>query len=388
MVLLSAILLSVAYQSDFEVPFKFGDNAIILDAVVNGHPLSLMLDTGFGGSVVANDALNLGEPDGKVSLRDFVGEYTAKSVHIKSLTLAGHAVELPEPEAVEQPVAHLTAVYDTHTDGILGIQALEDYVTEINFEHQKLIFHPKNFDISTRTPDNAKTFMDRLLPLGANSIELAASTSDGKKLHLALDTGNSFYVTINRDVLERIGLWQPNQSPKFMTEAMIASGLVSNWNKKMQEMTIFGVSVPTSYWDVINLPSSDAEGDGTVGIDFLKNFNIIVDYNRRKVWFENFTGKVANDPRGEAGLVAEGDKDTGKVRIVYLTPEGPAAQAGIEKGDVILEIDGVEASPNWTIRQILAKLNGAPGSKVNLAISHAGYLKRYELVRQGLYNLH
>lgn len=386
MVLISAILLAAASQSDFEVPFKFGDNAIILDAVVNGHPLSLMLDTGFGGSVVANDALNLGEPDGSVSLRDFVGQYTAKSVRIKSFALGGHPIELPEPQAIEQPVAHLTAVYDTHTDGILGLQALEDYVTEINFEHQKLIFHPKSFDISMRKPDNAKTFMDRLLPLGANSIEMAALTPDGKKLHLALDTGNAFYVTINRDVLERIGLWSPNQSPKYMNEAMIASGLVNNWNKKMEGMTIFGVPVQTSYWDVINLPSSDAEGDGTVGIDFLKNFNITVDYDRRKVWFENFTGKVANDPRGEAGIIAEGDKETGRVRVVYLTPDGPAVQAGIEKGDVILEIDGVEASPNWTIRQILARLNGAPGTKVNLAISHGGYLKRYELVRQGLYN--
>jgi predicted aspartyl protease len=378
--------LAAASQSAFEVPFRLGDNAIILDAVVNGHALSLMFDSGFGGSVVANDNLNLGEADGTMNLRDFVGQYTAKTVRINSFTLGGHPIELSEPQAIEQPVAHLTAAFDTHTDGILGLQAIENYVTEINFEHQKIIFHPQTYDISTRAPDNTRTFMDRLLPLGANSLEMSASTSEGKKLHLALDTGNSFYATINRDVIERIGLWSPSQNPKYMSEAMIASGLVHNWNKKMDGMTIFGVNVPTSYWDVINLPSSDAEGDGTVGVEFLKNFNITVDYNRRKVWLENFTGKVANDPRGETGILAEGNKQTGQVDIVFLTPDGPAEKAGIEKSDKILEIDGVEASPNWTIRQLTAKLDGVPGTKIQLAISHGGFLKRYELVRQGLYN--
>jgi len=386
MLLIPTLVLIMRAQLGFEVPFRFGDNAIILDATVNGHQLSLMFDSGFGGAVVASDLLNIGEPDGTQTMRDFVGQYSAKTVRIRSLKLAGNEIELAEPEAVEAPAAHLTAAYNTHTDGILGLQAIENYVTEINFQAKKMIFHPKSFDVTNRTPDGKTTFMSRMLPLGADSVELGAATSDGKKMILALDTGNSFYVTINRDVLERLALWAPGKSPKFMTQAMIASGPVGNWIKKMENLTVFGVPVLTSYWNVIDLPSSDAQGDGTVGIEFLKNFNITIDYDRRRVWFENFTGQVQNEPEGDTGIVAFGSKSTDAVDIVFVTPESPADKAGIKRGDRILEIDGAEASPLWTTRQISARLMGTPGTKVRLAISSSGSLKRFELDRVALFN--
>src|SRR5437773_2611322 len=65
---------------------------------------------------------------------------------------------------------------------------------------------------------------------------------------------------------------------------------------------IFGVPVKGSIWDVIDLPSSSVEDDGTVGYGFLKNFNIVIDFERRYVWLENFTGKVADEPKAEPGI--------------------------------------------------------------------------------------
>jgi hypothetical protein len=386
MIFPSVLILAAFTQTSFEVPFRLGDGAIVLDATVNGRDLSLMFDSGFGGSVVANDNLNIGEADGTQTMRDFVGEYSAKTVRIKSFELAGHAVELGEPEAVEQPAAHLTSAYNTHTDGILGLQAIENYVTEINFQEKKLIFHPKSFDITGRTPDNKRTFMENMLPIGANSVELTAHTTDGQRLQLALDTGNSFYATINRDVLERLSLWKTTMTPKYVTQAAIASGPVDTWLKKMDGMTIFGVPVATSYWEVINLPSSDAQGDGTVGIEFLKNFNITIDYNRREVWLENFTGKATNDADGETGILARASKASGDLVVVSVILDSPADKAGIKKGDHILEVDSVEASPSWTMRQIAAKLEGAPGTKVQLAVSHLGVLTHYSLDRAALFN--
>jgi hypothetical protein len=51
-------------------------------------------------------------------------------------------------EAIMQPVAHMSQSYGAHTDGIMGLGAVIDYVTEINFEHSKFIFHPKSLDIT------------------------------------------------------------------------------------------------------------------------------------------------------------------------------------------------------------------------------------------------
>ncbi|HEY3782505.1 MAG TPA: PDZ domain-containing protein [Fimbriimonadaceae bacterium] len=387
MLILSALaVMALSAQDTFEVPFKMGENAIIVDATVNNHPLSLLFDSGFAGSVVADDNINLGEPDGTINLRDFVGQFQAKTVKIKSLKLGSVPIQVAEPEAVEQPAAHLTEAYDTHTDGILGFQAIENYVTEINFQTNKFIFHPKSYDITQKTPDNKKTFLVKMLPLGANSVELSVLTDQGKKMILALDTGNAFYATTHRDVLERVGLWDASKDPKFLSQSMVASGPVATWEKKLQGLTIFGVPVPTSYWDVIDLPSSDADGDGTVGIQFLRNFNIMVDYDRRRVWLENFSGEVANEPEGSVGIFADPDKARGIVSIEHVAPGSPAEKAGIARGDHLLEIAGTEVSPNWTLRQLATKLKGKPGSDIEVAVSHDGSLARYTLKRMALFN--
>ena len=167
---------------------------------------------------------------------------------------------------------------------------------------------------------------------------------------------------------------------------MVASGPVPTWNKKLDNLSIFGVPVPTSYWSVIDLPSSSAEGDGTVGIQFLQNFNITIDYTRRRVWLENYSGKVSNDAEGETGIAAMGDRRSGSVVIRRVAPDSPAAKAGIKEDDKILEIDGAELPATISYRQVEAKLKGKPGTKVSLAVSRNGVLSRFDLERAALYN--
>ncbi|HZH98232.1 MAG TPA: PDZ domain-containing protein, partial [Fimbriimonadaceae bacterium] len=274
----------------------------------------------------------------------------------------------------------------THCDGIMGFAVIQNYVTEINMEKSRFIFHPKSVDITKRTPDNKKSFLLKMLPLGHSSIELEVMAPTGKRLHLALDTGNSFYATTHKDVLERVGLWPENKQAKFLKSSFVASGAVDSWSKKMENMTIYGVPVKTSYWDIIDLPSSSAEGDGTVGFGFLKNFNIIIDYDRRRVWLENFTGKVENDPTGEIGISAAYDARRGRVRVFRVAPESPADKAGIKAGDDVLSIDGTPMGKELGYREIEALLDGEVGSKVKLSVSRGGDLKRYELERAHLIN--
>lgn len=368
-----------------EVPFRIGDDAIIVDAAVNGKTASFMFDTGFGGAVVLDDAINIGKPTGAMNLRDFVGEFLVKTVKINSLKLGDLSVDTTDMQAVQQPLAHMTQSYNTHTDGIIGLEVIRSQITEINFEKQKFIFHPKNFDITKLKPDNEKTFLVKMLPLGHSSIELEALAPNGKKLILALDTGNAFYATTHTDVLERIGLWDSAKKPQFMSSAWVASGPVDSWYKRMEDMKIFGVPVKASYWNIIDLPSSSANGDGTVGFGFLRNFNIIFDYERRRVWLQNWTGKTANEMPAEIGIVAKYDDKVKRVRIYRVSPESPADKAGIKEGDQILSIDGQDMLKP-TIRELRKIMEGLSGSKIKLAISRDGNLVRYDLARAQLVN--
>jgi S1-C subfamily serine protease len=214
---------------------------------------------------------------------------------------------------------------------------------------------------------------------------MAVETPSGKKMTLALDTGNAFYATTHKDVLERVGLWDSSKSPKFMSAAGVASGTVDSWTFKMPAVKIFGVPVAESVWDIIDLPSSSAEGDGTVGFGFLKNFNMIIDYDRRRVWLENFTGKVSNEVEGDLGIYAGFDPKRKKTIVSRVSPETPAAAAGIKEGDELLSVDGQELI-DVGFRRVRKLLRGQPGTKVKLAVARDGALKRYELERKPLYN--
>jgi len=383
--LLVVALAGTAGQVPAEVPFHRADTAIIVDATVNGRSVTLMFDTGFGGAVNVDNTINLGKATGSITLRDFVRETQAPTVKITSLKLGGQTVNSDDMDAVMTPPADYSFAFNTHCDGLMGFDVIKHNITEINFQNNKFVFYPKSFDITTKVPDNKKTFLVKMLPAGHNSVELPVVTPSGQSMILALDTGNSFYGTTHKDVLERVGLWKSGQDYKFGSLAGVASGAVNSFDVKMPKLVIFGVPVESSIWDIIDLPSSSAEGDGTVGFGFLKNFNIIIDYERRRVWLENFTGKVGNDPEGETGISATFSDRRKAIVIARIAPDSPADKAGLKEGDEILSVNGTDLA-RQSFRQMRTMLAGEIGSKVKLAISRSGALKRFEIERQPLIN--
>lgn len=370
-----------------ECPFKITDHAFIVDAAVNGKNVSLMFDTGFAAWVDVDDSINLGKPDGKIQLQDFVGVMEADTVKIKSLKLGSLNIKLEgDAVAVVSPGSgNYTAAYGTHCDGIMGLSVIKNQITEINFQQGKFIFYPKSFDITKRIPDNKKTFLTKLLPTGYSALQMAVKTEEGKTMVLALDTGNSFYATTHKEVLDRVGIWPITRKPNFMTAAGVASGVVDSWNVRMPKLSIFGVPVESSIWDIIDLPSSSSNSDGTVGFGFLKNFNIIIDYERRRVWFENFTGKVTDEEPAETGMTVYWDPSRKNYVVVRVQDGGPASKAGIKKGDLLLGVDGDEAI-NIGFDRMKTKLEGKPGSIVKVAMSRGGQLYRAEVERKLLIN--
>lgn len=383
--MLTCLALLVAQTAPIEVPFKLAENAIIVDATVNGRNLSFMFDTGFSGAFVVDQSINLGKATGTMTLRDFVGEFQASTVKLNSVKLGTKTIDSADMQAVMQP-ADFSFSYNTHCDGIMGFEVVKNYVTEISFEKSKFIFHPKTLDINKRTPDNKRTFLLKMLPIGHGAIKLDVQMANGKKLLLSLDTGNAFYSTTHRDVLERVGLWKHEDKPKFVKQSFVASGAVDSWTKKIEGARIYGVDVPISYWDIIDLPSGTAESDGTVGFGFLKNFNIIIDFERRRVWLDNFTGKVGNDPEGSTGVTAAYDAQQNRVRVYRVTPDSPAERAGIKVGDSVLSVDGQELGGRIGYREVSALLDGPVGSKVTVNFSRNNQLMRLELDREALVN--
>ncbi|HEY0867197.1 MAG TPA: hypothetical protein VGE01_07460, partial [Fimbriimonas sp.] len=107
MPLLSVLIASAALTQapPVEVPFRTTADAMFVDTTVNGVKMTLLFDTGFGGSVVADSGVNLGQPSGKAGLRDFVGQFEAPTVKIKTLSIGARKVDATDMQAIQQPMA-------------------------------------------------------------------------------------------------------------------------------------------------------------------------------------------------------------------------------------------------------------------------------------------
>lgn len=385
MTVLAAALLVAQSAPLAEIPFQVGERAIVVQAKVNGKPVSCMFDTGFGGSFVIGPHLDLGKPTGKASLQDFVGVFEVDTLKVTDLELGSLKAEHENMEVVQLPTMDYTLSYGTHVDGIMGIEPFLPYITEINFEKKKFIIHAPTHDVTAMQPDNKRTFLAKMLPIGHNSVEIAVRVKSGKQLILALDTGNAFYATTHRDVLERVGLWPKDKAPQFVGRSQVASGVVESWDIEMHGAQIFGVPVESSVWNIIDRPSSSAQHDGTVGFGFLKHFNITIDMKRRRVWLENFDGVVADEPLGEVGLAAVYHPNRERMVIVYVTPGSPAEKAGIKEDDFLVSIGG-ETVLKTTYRHVQTLLEGKVGSEVEVGVSSGGVLKRINLKRELLVN--
>ena len=377
-------LITAQAAAPIVVPFRMTDSAILVDITANGKKMTCMFDTGYGGTLLLASNLNIGPTTGVQNLRDFVGSFSASTVKLKSMSIGGLNVPAADRTIVVMP-EDMSASYGTHVDGILGFDGVRDHVMEINFEKSQFIFHPKSLDVTKKVPDNKRTFLAKLLPIGGSAMELAVQVSTGKKLTLALDTGNGFYATTHKDSLERVGLWKEGTKPKYFFSAGVASGAVDTWYYRMKDSVIFGVPVQESIWDVIELPSSSADSDGTVGFQFLKNFKIIFDYERRRVWLDNFSGKVADGLSGDVGIRAGFSNQRKRTIIFAVAPDSPAEVAGIKVGDQLLSVDGQEQIEG-TYERIDKLMKGPKGSKVKLVTSRNGEVKRYEIERKELLN--
>ncbi|RYG79427.1 PDZ domain-containing protein [bacterium] len=369
-----------------KVPFRIGERAMIVDANINGRTVSLMFDTGFGGYVLVGDGVSLGKPTGKMTLRDFVGEQEADTVKITSLKLGGRSMRLDKDAlAVVQSGSDYSSSYNTHCDGIMGFSVIKDNITEINFQDRAFYIYPDGYDITKKPVDNKTTFLNKLLPMGNSSMEMRVKTKEGKPLTLALDTGNAFYATTHKEVLERTGLWTPGTKPKFIKQSYVNSGAVDSFDIRLTGMNVFGVPVESAVWNIIDLPSSSADADGTVGFGFLKNFNILIDYDKRRVWMKNWSGKTADEEDGDIGIGAYFDPSAKRTVIYRVIPEGPAAKAGIKQKDVLIAIDGKEVG-NIGYRRLTNLFEGPLGSKVEVTVSREGGLKKFTLERAHLVN--
>jgi len=123
---------------------------ILVQAVVDGHLLTLMLDTGASTTTLTPRACNkllrpfMGLPGRGDGITGPIDDVTM--VRLGFLEIADHIVHQPYAAVVDLAAATATI------DGVLGMDVLGDYTTEVDMPNRRLVLHPAG-TTSWRTPD-------------------------------------------------------------------------------------------------------------------------------------------------------------------------------------------------------------------------------------------
>jgi S1-C subfamily serine protease len=84
--------------------------------------------------------------------------------------------------------------------------------------------------------------------------------------------------------------------------------------------------------------------------------------------------------RGVIGLQLDPASGSEGARVIEVSPGGPAADAGVRVGDLIVEINGAKIEGNHTARQVIQRMNGVgPDGSVKLRIIRNGKPQELDL---------
>jgi carboxyl-terminal processing protease len=83
---------------------------------------------------------------------------------------------------------------------------------------------------------------------------------------------------------------------------------------------------------------------------------------------------------GGVGVILRRDAETGSFAVIEVFDGGPAAKAGVRRGDLIVSVDG-EALQGLGLEEVVAMVRGQEGAPVRLGVNRAGTPREFDVTR-------
>ncbi|MDH7444597.1 aspartyl protease family protein [Aquimarina sp. 2201CG14-23] len=406
--------------------FKLANNLIIIPVELNGVELSFILDTGVGSTILFSvdnrESLELHNAT-KIYLRGLGNDKPAEAIKSTNNILRigdafsqNHTIYMIFDESI-----NFSPLMGFPVHGIIGYDFFRDFILDINYTKKAIkISDPKSY-VYKKCKRCYQTDLDlsngRRRPL----VKANYRTEEGLiDINLLLDSGSSSALWLFEN--KEINLVVPESSfDDFLGKGF--NGNIYGKNTKIKEFKIGDFqlkNVTASFPDSLYIQGiSLKKRQGSLGGSILKRFNLIVDYPNRKIsfkkngyfskpFFYNMSGitiqhsgvRVSKDYNIRKGFSQPtldfiSDED-GKIssniyradasifiyslqpqyEITEVRPESPADKAGLQKGDVILEINGVKAH-NYTLSNLNDLFYSEEGKRIRIKIERLGVQIKY-----------
>ncbi|RJR31939.1 MAG: PDZ domain-containing protein [Candidatus Latescibacterota bacterium] len=350
-----------------DAPFEYRYRHIFVPVRIEGRDEDLLFLVDSGASMTVIDstvAADLGLASGGVLPGAGAGgAANFRMIRVPGLRLGD--IEISEQTAVAFPVAGLLRQFEeTEIGGILGYDFLSRFTIRIEYDRRLLTF----FEPDSFAPAGGETAVDAPLMRSIFSVPV---TLDGARTgSFLLDTGASSSI-VQGAYARETGVSAGRRGLEIALRG--AGGEERAELFRFDTLSIGGVAITEPVLAVATGPRGLAaieNVDGLVGNDVLERFTVTLDYRAQRVLLER--NGLFSEPffRDRSGLQLARKPD-GRIMIVNVVPESPAARAGFRAGDVITAIGRTKAARFGSLREAIALFEGAEGTTYRIEIERS-----------------
>lgn len=347
----------VTYASELApVPFElFRGSRMFMNGTINGVGTQMMLDSGASMTVLDTAfARKIGvKGDRQMPIAGAAGSSPGEIASNVSVGIG--PVRLDGSDVIIMDLAPIASAIGRPIPVILGHDALEAGPVTIDFQKRFMQFTAAS---RFKAPAGAtKVALGWDGPFRAVKIGVAGSPP----INATLDIGNGGTIVLAKSY------WKDQRAIATIPSAETQIGGVGGM-KIARKTTLpwveFGgqrlAAVPAFMnEDPKALPTEGAN----LGIEMLKPFVVTLDYAHDTMYLQP-AGKWPGFSRERAGIGTHLIQD--RLKVTYVSPDGPGSAAGIKAGDEIVAVDGTAVSQDYFSGPHFRWAEGAPGTKVAL----------------------
>jgi Aspartyl protease/PDZ domain len=347
------------------IPVELVANGLVfVRASVNGHPGWFILDNGTQGFTVArNFARKIALQSSSAAAARGGGANAIEAGAMRDVQISLPGFDLTHRNLVVIDLKPIEPSVGHEVDGIIGSRLFDDFVVVVDYERRCVSIHsPKEFT----PPGNATAFPVRVDDHGFQFVDATIALPGVEPVagSFLIDGGANTYADIYKPFSEAHHI--PPPTMKVLDEPGTSTGGTT------QSREGRAIEVRVGPYSVNHPPilfALDTEGlmasrdyAGLIGTEFLERFTVTFDNPGKRIWLSpnhHYADPVEYDESG-LRIHAEGE-EFHKFRVGRILPGSPAAQAGIEPGDVIESIDNssAEAMTLTEIRTMLCRSNAS-----------------------------
>jgi PDZ domain/Aspartyl protease len=326
-------------DTPLNIPVELVANGLVfVQAKVNDHPGWFILDNASQGFLVDREyarQISL-QTSGSATSRNDVSDAVQVGV-IRDVRISLPGMDLTHRNLVVIDLKSLEPAIGHTVDGIIGSRLFDDFIVAVDYERRLLSIYlpdkyqpsPKETPLPVRLDEHGFQFIDATIALPG--VEPIAA-------NFLIDGGANSYVDLYKPFSDAHHL--PPAAMKLLDDpGSSAGGATESRDGRADRLTVGPFAIqnpPITFSQGTEGLMAAKDHAGLIGAQFLQRFTAVFDNRNKRLWLT--PNRSYADPANydESGLRIRAETPNfHKFVVKRIVPQSPAAEAGIEPGDII-----------------------------------------------------